>query len=323
MAPDSEFFMGTLGRLVVGNEGRMMDPRRTPIRIVDVLADVAMFELEVTAFEDADALWRLPMEKVESFQFALDSKEATPTQVGAYETAVARFDQPLVINAGPSVAKASEERIASQVSHARDWLKHHSMFFEAGRTLELDGREGDRLLCVDLTRYLDSLGVADIESDFATTYVSNPGSGEIVKGHCIVLAELGLVPYRGKIVRDPATFFGEWSKEHRAQHVVARLGFLRAAFGLAGHDHVVLYRSLSFPGDPPASRDASLISTTFSRLVAEAWLDADADRYSVVLMRQPIPVERLFMTFVETKAMNQQFGEAEAVLLADPDNQLF
>jgi hypothetical protein len=29
------------------------------------------------------------------------------------------------------------------------------------------------------------------------------------------------------------------------------------------------------------------------------------------------------MTFVETKAMNQQFGEAEAVLLADPDNQLF
>ncbi len=305
----------------MGNEGRMLDPRRTPIRIVDVLADVAMFELEVTAFEDAGARWRLPMEDVESFQFVSGSDETN--EVGVYQAAVARFDRPLVIEADAAVATASEERIAAQVNHARDWLRQHSEFFAAGHHLEFDGREGEGLLCSDLTRYLDSLGVVDIESAFATSYVSNPRSREIVKGHCIVLAELGLVPYRGKVVRDPATFSGEWSKERRVAHVVARLGFVRAIFGLAGYDHVVLYRSLSFAGDLPAAGDASLISTTSSRFVAEAWLDADADRYRVVLMRQPIPTKRLFMTFVETEAMNRQFKEAEAVILADPNNSLF
>jgi predicted 2-oxoglutarate/Fe(II)-dependent dioxygenase YbiX len=32
MAPDSAFVPGTLKHLVVGNRGRLMDPRRTPIR---------------------------------------------------------------------------------------------------------------------------------------------------------------------------------------------------------------------------------------------------------------------------------------------------
>ena len=36
-------------------------------------------------------------------------------------------------------------------------------------------------------------GLWDIEEAFAEQYVRNPNSGELVKGHAIVLAELGLV----------------------------------------------------------------------------------------------------------------------------------
>ena len=49
-------------------------------------------------------------------------------------------------------------------------------------------------------------------------------AGELVTGHRIVIAELGLVPYAGKVVRDPGLFEGRWSKPRRAAHVLARLG---------------------------------------------------------------------------------------------------
>ncbi len=37
-------------------------------------------------------------------------------------------------------------------------------------------------------------------------------------------------------------------------------------------------------------------------------------------MCQSVPVERVFMTYLETSAMNDRFLEAEAVLLARPDD---
>ena len=36
---------------------------------------------------------------------------------------------------------------------------------------------------------------------------------------------------------------------------------------------------------------------------------------SGVIYRQPVPVERVFMTYLETAAMNERFQESEAVLL--------
>ena len=49
--------------------------------------------------------------------------------------------------------------------------------------------------------YLRSLGLWDVEHGFSRSYVSNPGSGEIVKGHRMVLAELGRRPQIGDEVR--------------------------------------------------------------------------------------------------------------------------
>ena len=105
--------------------------------------------------------------------------------------------------------------------------------------------------------------------------------------------------------------------------MLARLGFVRAMFDRADRDHVVLYRSISFEGALRGRNDETFVSTTFSREVAESWFDSDLDRRSVVMMRQPVPIERVFMSYLETAAMNRHFKEAEAVLIIDPKASLF
>lgn len=41
------------------------------------------------------------------------------------------------------------------------------------------------------------------------------------------------------------------------------------------------------------------------------------------MWRQAVEPDRLLMTFIETRAMNERFREAEAVLLADPAGRVF
>lgn len=59
-----------------------------------------------------------------------------------------------------------------------------------------------------------------------------------------------------------------------------------------------------------------LISATLSRAVAESHFDSEPCPAAALLRRQ-LPVERLFMTFLETSAMNGKYLEAEAVLFGN------
>jgi hypothetical protein len=68
--------------------------------------------------------------------------------------------------------------------------------------------------------------------------------------------------------------------------------------------------------DSPSRRQAPLISATFSRPVAESHFRSP-HAAAATLYRQRLSPELLFMTFLETAAMNSPYQEAEAVLLAD------
>jgi hypothetical protein len=57
--------------------------------------------------------------------------------------------------------------------------------------------------------------------------------------------------------------------------------------------------------------------------VATAHFDGGPTTHTAVLWRQAVPITRLLMTFLETRKMNGRFHEAEAVLIADPDNRAF
>jgi hypothetical protein len=164
---------------------------------------------------------------------------------------------------------------------------------------------------------MEERGLLEMDHKLARTYVSNPDSGETVKGHLIVMAELGIAPFHGKTVRDPATFAGDWRRERRADHVLWRTALLHAMLAAIGIEVLELHRGVSNGAGiaPPFGR--VLESWSFSRQVAESVAGppgADARR---VVHTRKVSYRRAFMTYLETRAMNRQFLEAEAVLFAE------
>lgn len=323
-APDAAFEPGELRHLVPGNAGRALDPRRTPVTVTEVRPGTGVFRVRIEAFEDTGAIWEVPMENAGHYQFARGSMEAAAGDLAAYREAVERFDRSLSVPGDPAARTRTEARLGEERERAADWLPRRSRFLAEGGTLPRPGlREGDPRPAADLQAYLDERGVADLETAFAEQFVSNPTSGPRVLGHRIVLAELGLVPYRGKVIRDPDTFRGDWSRERRSVHILARIGFVRALFGALGLQRLALYRGLSTEAglEPPGNH--TFISATFSLEVARSHFDSGGPAATAVLARQEVPVERVFMTYHETAAMNRKFREAEAVLLFDPGNRVF
>ena len=94
MAPDSEFEPGQLLHLAPGNEGRMLDRRRTPVRVVEIRPATGQWVCEVMAFEDQGAHWTLPLERVGSYQFARGARRAGPSALRQMRLAVRKFDRP-------------------------------------------------------------------------------------------------------------------------------------------------------------------------------------------------------------------------------------
>lgn len=320
MAPDNDFEPGTLRHLVPRNRGRLLDPRRTPITVVEVRPDVGFVDVRIEDFEDAGATWEVPLEEVDHYQFEAGAARAGDHAVAEMRAAIERFDRPLEIEARAQDLARTEQRIEQHRAEADRWLGSSSRFLATGRPLpDPTMRRGDPLLAADLETYLREHDLWAIESAFATRFVSNPRSGETVKGHRIVLAELGLADYGGSIVRDPATFAGDWSRDRRADHVLARLGFVRALFGRHGIDEVSLWRGVSAGSPLEARRGRTFVSASFDEVVARSLLEGGADRPVRALHHASVPVEQLFMTYHETSAMNDRFHEAEAVILDRPD----
>jgi len=316
--PESEFVPGELRHLVAGAPGRLRDARRTPITVTAVRPDVAAFEVEVGAFEDAGARWELSLEEVGRFQFPQDAPVAPPETVAELKDALGRFDRQLVIDIDP----AARERTLRRIERARADVR-----IELPAPLDLDAsvraRAGDPELFALLDEFVADRDVADLERRFTSAFVSNPRSGEFVKGHAIVLAELGLCPYRGKIVRDPGVFEGAGNRERRAEHLVARLAFAYELWSAIGEDTVTLYRGAAVEGQLSEPSPSSFVSATFSHDVAAAHFEGGPTTRTAVMWRQRVPVARLLLTFLETREMNARFREAEAVLIGDPANTAF
>jgi len=281
-----------------------------------------VFEVEIAAFEDAGARWQIPFEDVGRFQFARGGATLPADTVAAYEQAARRLDRPLRIPADRQARRATLHQLATERERVRAWLGRRL----PATAIDVPGlaacRAGDEQLFAALEGLMAERGLAVVEEGFSRGFVSDPRS-ELVKGHAIVLAELGLVAYRGKIVRDAALFGGDWSRPRRRSHVLTRLAFVSELLDRAGHPTVTLYRGAAWDRRPSRHPRGALVSATFSRAVAEDHFEGGPTTVSAALWRQAVPVERLLMTFIETRALNQRFKEAEAVLLATTGRAVF
>lgn len=321
--PDSDFEPGTLRHLAPGACGRLLDARRTSVTVLEVRPAVGFVDVRIEAFEDAGAVWTVPLEDVEHYQFEPGGPRADATAVSEMEAAIERLARQQSIEVTAADGRRTEAHIERQEADAKAWLSTCSRFLAEGRALpDPSSRHGDPLLAGDLEAYLRRHDLWDLEAWFSKCFVSNPRSGELVKGHRIVLAECGLARYEGSTVRDPTTFAGGLSKDRRAEHIVARMAFLRAFFALMSIRSVTLWRGLSTTSglhEPSSGR--SFVSTSFDEAVARAHYDSAGSAATRVIVGQLLPVEHLFMTYLETAAMNDPYQEAEAVVLARPGDR--
>jgi hypothetical protein len=299
----------------------MLDPRRTPVTIARVDDATASVELVVEAFEDRGARWLLPIEDIGGFQFERGATRLAPGRREELRTLAERFAGTIEIAAD---ANAREDTLCAwkdERERIQPLLAGMPQLAAIDLAACVARREGAPAAVAALGGLLDAAGLAALERDLAVTYVSNPRSGEVVKGHAIVLAEMGLCRYSGPPVRNPALFSGEGAKAARRRHVLLRLAFLAELAALLGVAEVELFRGMAFDGLRDAPRSGSFVAASFSREVAVAHFDSAVA--SALLARQRVPVARLFMTFLETAEMNERYREAEAVLLVEPGNPVF
>lgn len=114
------------------------------------------------------------------------------------------------------------------------------MFLKSGEKINFTSCEGSNRLASDLKNYFNSVELGEEEKLTTENMVLNLDSGEWIKGMKIILAEMGLVPYKGKISRTSDIFEGIGSKANRRRYIIYRLSFMRAYFNLVNTFEVVL-----------------------------------------------------------------------------------
>jgi hypothetical protein len=321
--PDSDFASGELRYLVVGNRGRLLDARRTPITVLDVSADRGSFVIRVDAFEDRDARWELGLEEIDRFQFERAAAKASDRALAELRQGAARVARDLSIECEQGARESTLRQLRQRRDHVKAWLARRTGGPSVDITTRIAEREGDPACYALVEEFLRERAVDDLERAFTTSFVTNPRAGELVKGHAIVLAELGLSPYRGKAPRDPDLFTGIGTRARRGEHLLWRLAFTHELFAALDATAVTLYRAAAADGAFLPRLPSSLVSATFSRAVAESHFEGGPTTRAAVLWRQTIPTDRMLMSFLETRAMNERFQEAEAILLSDPANNAF
>src|SRR5689334_16915561 len=95
--PDAEFLPGELRFLVPGNRARLLDPRRTPMRVdaLDEPRGLVLFRVE--AFEDQGAIREVAFEDIGRYQFERGSRTLTIEEVARLLTRQRMLDRPLEI----------------------------------------------------------------------------------------------------------------------------------------------------------------------------------------------------------------------------------
>jgi len=322
-SPDSDFLPGDIELLAEGNACRLLDPRRTPGVIEKLFDDCAMFRWRIAKFEHKGKCWEVPAEDVVNYQFSKDSARLDSDRVKSLRSAIWEFQTPLVISVSEEEAEETRSAVAAVEKEIGGWLRSESEFIAGGEGLNLDSRMGPQSLAGDLVRYMTLVGMEEIERRTAENIVLNPNSGEWVKGMEIVLAEMGFVEYRSKVTRTRGVFEGPGARENRRRYLIHRLAFLRALFGLLETDEITLYRA----GKIEAGRTKSpsvFASYTFNLDVAKSFCDFERDSVfkSSYLLKRTVPVGRVFMTYLETRAMNAEYKEAEALVLRAEDDDV-
>lgn len=312
-----------LAHLVVGGRLFLRDPRQTPVVVTAHDPATASFTVQVSDFEDVGAEWVLPLWDVSKFQTVSDAELLSVAQKDVLGANIHALNRNTQIECSDEQLSKSNAKISTIQREIQEWLRINT-FDMPSDGLELLSRS---LPCNKWSdafeNFMSFKNLRQLDKNFVQQFASNPNAGETVKGHRIVLAEMGLCPYDGPIVRDPKTFEGEWSKARRSEHILTRLAFMHAVFERFQLKAIPLFRTVYSRSTLNAPRNTGFVSSTFSQDVALSLFRSGQNANMAAMYWQEVPVERVFMSCFETAALSEKYQEAEAVLLFDPDNRVF
>jgi hypothetical protein len=293
-----------------------MDARRTP----DIIEDGAAhghFRWRITKFEDEGAYWDVPLEDVVRFQFALDATELPDERTALLTATLETVDRILTVPVDPRQQNKTELQISEIAASLENYVSASVPAIRSKVPIdELAAEICDRFAAL-LRNHMEAQGLGEQEHLTSKLYVLNPYSGEWVKGMQIVCAEIGLRQYSGKMPRTADIFSGIGDKSSRRSYLIHRFAFVRALFRLLGYEEVTLFRGMAAEGTWQKQPPRFFSSWTFSREVAEEFSSGKGRTKHSYCLKRTFPIDKLFMTFVETGAMNKQYREREAVVLHD------
>ncbi len=322
--PDEEFIRGNLSLLVPGNKGRVLDGRRTPGYIEEYNPISAMFIWRITGFEDEGKTWEIPAEQIVYYQFEKNSKTLSSLLKEEIENRCKVFSKSIIIKGSHQALKNTEKQMKKQELIAEKWLKEHSTFLKNKQTICFSQETGYKALYQDSKQYFTFLGLEELEERTAQNYILNPSSGEWLKGMKIVMAEMGLIDFKGLIPRTEDIFTGVGDKQAREKYILSRMAFLKVLFHKHNIKEVPLYRGMSSEMELFKS-PRSLLSTTFNINTALSFANFTGDNEKIkssYCVKFYYPVDNLFMTFFETEAFNQRYKEQEGIILYQQDRNL-
>ena len=211
MEPDAAFEAGTLEHLVPGNEGRVLDGRRTPGRIEAFDPDSAMFIWRITGFEDAGQCWEIPAEQICSYQFRTGSDRLSREESIRIGQRCEVLNRPLEIR----VMDAARE-IAEWETWAGAWLAEKGEF---RGVLDFAGKTGESALCRDLEKYMNEsveydplVRVALIHYQFETIHPFLDGNGRI--GRLLILLYL----MEQRVLTKPVIYISYFLKKNQVEY---------------------------------------------------------------------------------------------------------
>ena len=322
--PDSNFTKGDFSLLFPSNRCRLLDGRRTPGFIEEYFEQCGIFRWRITDFEDKGKYWDVDAERVSRYQFALDSKKLSQANALEIENRCKLMNKKLHISPQPEAKKETLKKISVLQNEATAWLKENSEFLKSGEKIEFLNRKGPGKAAKDMLRYMDDIAFGDMERKTAEIVVMNPFSGEWVKGMEIVLAKMGLCEYHGKVPRTDDIFSGRGNEKVRKDYLLRRLAFIRALFAAIDISEVVLFKGMSAEGPWRETDPKTFTSWTFSLNVAKSFSSEafESDFKHGYFLKRTFPIEKLFMTCIETASMNSQYLEAEALVMHEENDRL-
>jgi hypothetical protein len=320
---DSEFLPGSPKFIVPGNRGRLLDARRTPIKIERYVPESGLVHLRIEKFEDAGNVWQVPAEQITRYQFELNSQTLDELQAAEIQAAMRKFSGRLQIEPEGTVREATEREIAAKSIEAATWLKANSKFLESGAKLDLLARTGPTPLRKDFEAYLEEFDLRKMDAELAIQWACQNG-GEAVRLLQIRMAEIGLIRYDSTIIRD------ERLRDRLGDlrtYVLHRLAFIRALFETLSIDALTLYRGMS---SERGWRRLRKCWSSWTPVLHVAQCHADYESYGQhrgasndsYLVKRTFPIAKLFMTYFETEGLNKQWKETEVIVMHDDDDRM-